>query len=100
MRSGGAARQNEKRRGLSILLLTAVSLQMTEYHHHRKRNRPHVRYSLGMQALGEGPRQSRRMDAAEPLDLNSQFCFGPCFAEPASPRRIHPPPFGLPPFGL
>ena len=24
-----------------------------------------------MQALGEGPRQSRRMDAAKPLDLNS-----------------------------
>ena len=23
-----------------------------------------------------------------------------CFAEPASSRRIHPPPFGLPPFGL
>ena len=29
--------------------------------------------------------------------LHSQFCLCPCFAGPASPRRIHPPPFGLPP---
>ena len=32
--------------------------------------------------------------------LHSQFCLCPCFAAPASSRRIHPPPFGLPPFGL
>jgi hypothetical protein len=62
VRSGGAARQNRKRRGLSNLLLTAVSLQMTEYQHHCKGNRSNVRYSLSMQALEEGPRQSRRMD--------------------------------------
>jgi hypothetical protein len=28
--------------------------------------------------------------------LNSQFCLCPCFAGPASPRRMHPQPFGLP----
>ena len=58
-----------------------------------------------MQALGEGPRQSRRMDDRAHKILNVRQCEYStypilCFADSASSRRIHPLPFGLPPFGL
>ena len=43
-----------------------------------------VRLSLSMQALREGPRQRRRMDAAEPRDLNSlSSTLNPVFITPS-----------------
>ena len=63
----------------------------------------YVRYSFSMQPLREGARQSRRMDAALPLGLNSFHSILNstftllCSADSASSRQIHPLPFGLPP---
>ena len=59
-------------------------------------------YSIGentvsMQALGEGPRQRRRMDAVKPQYLSSANGVFTCFADSAAARWIHPPAFGRPP---
>ena len=53
---------------LEVLCRTSISKGELAYPYSQQ-----VVSSISMQALGEGPRQRRRMDAAEPLNL-SEVC--------------------------
>ena len=50
--------------------------------------------------ISEGGHQTARLQMSDRVSLRRvQRLTFVCFAEPASARRIHPPAFGLPPFG-
>ena len=63
---GQAKRLLYFRPNLDILCRMSISKEALAYRYSRQ-----VRLPIIMQALGEGPLQRRRMDAAQPLDLNS-----------------------------